>query len=387
MNIKHSLLLGLGLAVALALSSCGRMASSDAASDFSEGTVNAGADVNTGVLSDDPGNAYVPGSQGMRDANGVCINDTDGDNLCNEEDPDIDNDGIDNELDTDKDGDNVLDIFDPDIDDDGIANIDDNDPDGDGLAACADPDDDGDGIPDMEDADRDGDGILNVNDNDADGDGIPNAIDPDIDEDCIDNATDTDDDGDNIPDTVDPDANGDGTPDKDTTGSAKLVYFSKSGSIAMAISQGFATGSGTQSLDLEDLRKEAADNKANAATITPYDVLITVDSASIAALASLGNPEYEVNVAYTDPISGETHIVASSPSKSVQYVNDLVTGVSFANDNLKPTNYYASFQLLFGNTSYTSCIMTVQLVLKTGAAANADIVLNYVIKANAKAAL
>lgn len=102
------------------------------------------------------------------------------------------------------------------------------DTDGDGIGNNADPDDDNDGIPDTEDAlpldpteskDTDGDGIGDNSDPDIDGDWVPNEedafpLDPNEWDDT---------DGDGIGDNSDPDADGDGVPDPPVT---KVVWAS-----------------------------------------------------------------------------------------------------------------------------------------------------------------
>jgi len=170
--------------------------------------------------------------------------DFDGDFIADVSDNDIDNDGVENNID-------VFD-FDPaesiDTDGDGIGNNADTDDDGDGftdaneIAAGSDPisstsipaDMDGDFIPDVVDEDRDGDGVNNDvdafpenpsetldtdgdgvgnnTDDDDDGDGVADTSDAfpldnnetlDTDGDGIGNNTDTDDDGDGVADTSD----------------------------------------------------------------------------------------------------------------------------------------------------------------------------------------
>lgn len=133
--------------------------------------------------------------------------DFDFDSIGDECDPDIDGDGILNELDSDRDGDRVADSIDncpihynpsqADSDGDGIGDACDNCPlmdnpnqedyDGDGIGDLCDEDSDGDGVPDETDncpdapnsdqSDMDCDGKGDVCDDDIDGDSIPNERD------------------------------------------------------------------------------------------------------------------------------------------------------------------------------------------------------------------
>ena len=132
--------------------------------------------------------------------------DVDCDGVIDNNDPDLDNDGIPdtsdncpglpNTLQKDTDGDGIGDACDSDLDGDGIPNASDNcynkanplqfDTDGDGIGDVCD-DSDGDGtldtidncpnIPNEDQKDTDGDGLGNACDNDDDNDGLPDAVD------------------------------------------------------------------------------------------------------------------------------------------------------------------------------------------------------------------
>ncbi len=149
--------------------------------------------------------------------------DTDGDGIGNNADPDDDNDGVEDALDA-----FPLDAFETlDTDADGIGNNADSDDDGDGVDDTADAspldgtetiDTDGDGVGDNSDAfpadasettDTDGDGLGNNSDDDDDGDGVNDMSDAfplnadeqlDSDGDGIGNNADLDDDGDSFTD-------------------------------------------------------------------------------------------------------------------------------------------------------------------------------------------
>jgi gliding motility-associated-like protein len=164
--------------------------------------------------------------------------DTDGDGIPNDLDPDDDNDGtpdteddfpLDDSEDTDTDGDGTGDNADTDDDNDGTPDSEDafpkdasedTDTDGDGTGDNADTDDDNDGTPDSEDAfpkddsedtDTDGDGTGDNADTDDDNDGTPDS------EDAFpkDASEDTDTDGDGTGDNADTDDDNDGTPDSE----------------------------------------------------------------------------------------------------------------------------------------------------------------------------
>ncbi len=141
--------------------------------------------------------------------------------------------GVPNQDQADMDDDGIGDLCDPDIDGDGRANGNDNcpeienpdqaDEDGDGTGDPCDPDGDNDGANDEVDncldlfnpnqADTDGDNLGDLCDDDIDGDTVPNAEDncptandadqTDTDGDGAGNSCDTDDDGDGVPDDVD----------------------------------------------------------------------------------------------------------------------------------------------------------------------------------------
>jgi len=146
---------------------------------------------------------------------------------------------------TDTDGDNIIDAFDPDIDNDGVSNYWDDFPydddewrdlDLDGTGDNADTDDDGDGVADVDDfdhpdnqsesnSDLDGDGIADHKDNDIDGDGVSNTddFDPydpfewqDEDIDGIGDNRDLDDDNDGIADYADKDHPSNAAPESGT---------------------------------------------------------------------------------------------------------------------------------------------------------------------------
>ncbi len=132
--------------------------------------------------------------------------DVDCDGVVDNNDPDLDNDGIPdsfdnclglpNTLQTDSDGDGIGDPCDSDVDGDGIPNVSDN------CYNKANPlqfDTDGDGIGDVCD-DSDGDGILDTIDNCP---SIPNEDQKDTDGDGLGNACDDDDDNDGLPDDED----------------------------------------------------------------------------------------------------------------------------------------------------------------------------------------
>ena len=157
---------------------------------------------------------------------GVKPIDTDNDGIPDFQDPDSDNDGLPDVIETgatgvDSDGDGIDDAFD--VDQTGGVDLD-----GDGLDDNTSPyaqDLDGDGIADHLDSDSDNDGLndgveAGLSGNDTDGDGIDDSIDVDetggtdtnsdgIDDDFI--LVDTDSDG--IPDYLDPDSDNDGLPD------------------------------------------------------------------------------------------------------------------------------------------------------------------------------
>ncbi|MBA6417410.1 choice-of-anchor L domain-containing protein [Colwellia sp. 6M3] len=166
------------------------------------------------------------------DANGDGIDDdvmpidTDNDGIPDFQDPDSDNDGLPDVIETgatgiDTDGDGIDDAFD--VNQTGGVDLD-----GDGMDDNTSPyalDSDGDGIADHLDNDSDNDGLndgveAGLSGNDTDGDGIDDSIDVDetggtdtnsdgIDDDFI--PVDTDSDG--IPDYLDPDSDNDGLPD------------------------------------------------------------------------------------------------------------------------------------------------------------------------------
>lgn len=181
------------------------------------------------------------------------IGDHDGDGLCNDVDPDDDNDG---QPDTEDPcpldaqnkccgptGDQPCDGV-ADDDGDGVPNGEDNcpstpnptqtDTDGDDIGDACDPDDDGDGTPDTgdpcpldpadacactaENPDTDGDGVCDSTDTDDDGDGQPDTDDPcplDPQNKCTCSAENPDTDGDGTCDSEDDDDDGDTLPDDD----------------------------------------------------------------------------------------------------------------------------------------------------------------------------
>ncbi len=155
--------------------------------------------------------------------------DSDGDGTPDETDPDVDGDGISNEIESggdlenpiDWDNDGIPDLWDTDSDNDGIPDSVEgsDDTDGDGTPDYHDDDSDGDGIPDAWEGyeDLDGDGEGNFEDLDSDGDGIPDATDPDYDGDGIPNQEEGEDDsdGDGIPDFTDTDSDNDGLTDEE----------------------------------------------------------------------------------------------------------------------------------------------------------------------------
>ncbi|MFH2006831.1 MAG: thrombospondin type 3 repeat-containing protein [bacterium] len=152
---------------------------------------------------------------------------------------DADNDGVPDDVDNcperqnndqaDLDGDGIGDVCDSDVDGDtvpndldncpGISNVDQVDADGDGDGDPCDIDDDGDGINDVQDncqytvnpdqADADGDGIGDACEDDIDGDGVA-----DVDDNCVDipNPNQENLDGDAFGDVCDDDKDGDGYP-------------------------------------------------------------------------------------------------------------------------------------------------------------------------------
>lgn len=187
---------------------------------------------------------------------GGCGPDMDGDGIPNQLDDDSDGDGLLNELEgnetTDTDGDGTPDFLDVDDDGDSIPTADEApDVNGDGVADEPLPDEDGDGIPDVLDADDDGDGVLTIDETkdfaaacsactatltnkghqDTDSDGTPDYLDPDDDGDSRATSKETDvsaycpaclaepgpggredSDSDGIPNYVDPDDDDDGIP-------------------------------------------------------------------------------------------------------------------------------------------------------------------------------
>lgn len=157
--------------------------------------------------------------------------DSDGDNIPDYRDLDLDNDGLPNSVegDADTDGDGTPDMLDDDSDADGIGDI-----------FEGDVDTDEDNTPDYRDTDSDGDGILDIIEGvnptqlreqspdelgktasfdevaDLDGDGIPDFQDTDSDNDTIPDRMEgeIDTDGDGVPNYRDTDSDGDGTPDQ-----------------------------------------------------------------------------------------------------------------------------------------------------------------------------
>jgi len=163
------------------------------------------------------------------------LNDSDGDELPDNVDPDDDNDGIpdvvevigvdtdsdgtENYLDTDSDNDGISDLVEAgpspetpvDSDSDGVPDYldldsnNDGTPDGNPVAG----DDDGDGLSAAVEGagDSDGDGILNINDIDSDNDTIPDAVE------AVNTQSPIDTDGDGVADFLDLDSDNDGIPD------------------------------------------------------------------------------------------------------------------------------------------------------------------------------
>lgn len=84
------------------------------------------------------------------------------------------------------------------------------DSDGDGLPNEVDPDVDGDGLLNVQDGDIDGDGVPNTSDDDIDGDGIPNERDNDADGDGLDDDDPADEDGGAGPDEDEEDSGDEG---------------------------------------------------------------------------------------------------------------------------------------------------------------------------------
>jgi hypothetical protein len=374
----------------LSLGACGKAAVNGPVTDYSEGTVNVGADKDTGTVNtgadQDRGvintgatenvDGTIPnGSTGLTDATGKCINDTDKDLTCNEVDPDIDgdkiintldpdidNDGMINTQDPDIDGDGVLNVDDADIDGDGIANvndsdidsdgitntqdpdmdgdgtlnINDNDIDGDGIINTTDPDIDGDGIINTQDPDMDGDGIFNTNDNDIDGDGIINTTDPDMDGDGIINTTDPDIDGDGILNTLDPDPNGDGQIENPigtssgsssaSTGGSILAYFNDTNSIDMDVLAGVTGGSGSKYLAFQNIRDSAKAKNAAVGTINPYSISVKLDAPSAAAMAPYATTTFRMKVFYTLDGGAKTLIGATDASNPLP-ISALTAGI------------------------------------------------------------
>lgn len=148
--------------------------------------------------------------------------DADGDGIDDATDPDDDNDGLYEGLDTDESG-TPLTV--KDTDEDGYLDYLDFDADGDGIPNSTEgsADNDGDGIPNHQDIDSDGDGILdNVeaflasayvapSGNDTDGDGLDDAYDTDNGGTDLSSPQNTDGTGD--PDYLDTDSDDDGVPD------------------------------------------------------------------------------------------------------------------------------------------------------------------------------
>ncbi len=170
----------------------------------------------------DNGSCIYP-AQAYLNCDGVCINDEDADGICTEVEgtDDIDNDGTPNNLDVDSDGDGIDDAVEGvlDADNDGHPNFLDLDSDGDGISddieLVADMDEDG--VPNYLDLDSDGDDIedsIELTD-DVDGDGSPNFLDLDSDGDGIldDTEDNVDTDGDGTPNYLDLDSDDDGISD------------------------------------------------------------------------------------------------------------------------------------------------------------------------------
>lgn len=412
--------------------------------DYSTGKVNNGKDQNTGDVNQgndqDSGVINVslqPNKEGqsvsgltLRNSSGVCYNNTDNDSLCNEEDDDIDGDGIKNTDDDDIDGDGIPNTQDDDMDGDGIPNIDDNDMDGDGIGNVNDNDMDGDGIPNFQDDDMDGDGIPNIDDNDIDGDGIKNTEDDDIDGDGIkneddhdmdgdgigntddkdidgdgiDNNKDDDIDGDGIKNDDDDDIDGDGTKNEDdpdptgngentnpqnsssSSGGGNVAEFTHSGSFTLSTLGGMTGGKDSTLLDFQDVRNEAIEKNADVSTIILGDVTIQLDPLSAQILAPYANYTFRLKVFY-DVGEGEVMVGHTSSARPLS-IQQLIDGVSMTDNSLMQTKNFASFQKLITNTTYSNA----QIILEISDLSDplpllSDIILNYIIDANAQVIL
>jgi len=450
MNLKKILLLSLSIALLAGFTSCGRIATSADPADNAHGEINTGTDqdqgqVNTGsernegvVNTSDPANANgidVDGSP-MRKPDGSCYNNTDAnlatsgqnvlaDEKCNEEDEDIDGDGIANTDDDDMDGDGIPNTADNDMDGDGIDNIDDNDIDGDGVANVNDGDIDGDGIPNSMDNDTDGDGILdiddndidgdgiantddddidgdgivngddsdldgdgipNIDDNDIDGDGIENSTDSDLDGDGIENSNDNDIDGDNVPNASDTDANGDGEPDNGNNQSGKVVYFSKSGRVHFEVIAGQKKGSGFDQFSFQELRDSAIANDANPSTVIPNSLFISADPTVAETVRALGTMPYTARLYYKLP-GQERVLLAMTPANADNQIAELADGISFENKKLLPSKYFETFQDMCGKPIYDTVELSVEIELTAPSPVNLLLPIRYQVFANAKADL
>lgn len=389
--MKMIKILGLVLLAGFSLNfvGCGKAAATGSTGSVNTGDSNTGADENSGVVVVGPGEAQPPGTTGIRDASGTCYNDTDGDNLCNEEDSDIDGDGNNNTVDNDIDGDGVVNPADDDIDGDGIDNIDDADMDGDGIANDVDTDIDGDGTPDATDSDVDNDGIMNGDDNDIDGDGIINGEDPDMDGDGVPNDQDPDMDGDGVLNPEDSDANGDGVdenPDAGTgtTGEGVSVPFTDDGAVTIETNSVAKTGTGIHYMSFQDVHDSAEDKNADVSTITLTSIDVSVDPASVASLAAYGNTKVQMNISYKTASGAKTLVGTTSTAFPIT-VQDLLNGIGMANGKIqKDENNFPIFQGLVAQKNVDGADIVIDITVIDGSLPNGVVTLNYLVKASAK---
>lgn len=165
-----------------------------------------------------------------------------------------------------------------------------------------------------------------------------------------------------------------------------VAYFTNSGSIAVQLAS-VSAGSGTQIFDIQELRDDAASKNANLSTMLVSDLAVSINPASVSALAGAANTTFILDIYYQLPGAEKVKVGHTSKMEPIT-IADLIAGVSMKSNVVMQTPELLEFPQVITNANNNSMGIVVEVhTINPALVTTSNFTIDYTISANAQVRL